>query len=35
MFDRARRADVLDALREACGVGSIREVSAESIAAQA
>ena len=35
MFDHARRADVLDALRETCGVRSIREVSAESIAAQA
>jgi dienelactone hydrolase len=35
MFDRARRADVLDALREACGVRSIREVDAQSIAAQA
>jgi dienelactone hydrolase len=35
MFDQARRADVLDALREACGVRSSREVSAQPVAAQA
>jgi dienelactone hydrolase len=35
MFDHAHRADVLDALREACGVRSSRELSAQPIAAQA
>jgi len=35
MFDQARRADVLDALRKACGGQSTYGVSAQSVAAQA
>jgi hypothetical protein len=35
MFDQARRGDVLDALREACGGQSTHGVSAQSLAAQA
>jgi hypothetical protein len=34
MFDQARRADVLDALRKACGGQSTRSASPQSLATQ-